>query len=612
MAQEGNFRDHGVAVPRSRARGVAATVDGAGKPILLIWLADHRGTRSLLLVDAVTGTSESFPVPNTKGDSPYAFLLSSRNRLYAHFDNQFIEFDPAARAFTCIRPSQGYTAMWLTEDAQGRVWSATYPKCMLTCWDPATQTLTDRGELNRETWPQYPRSLAVDASGWVYVGSGNVTSLLVGFDPATGEIRKLGDPADRKPGAGIVFLGRDGVVYGAPHSSGPWQAWREGKGTPIEGRPTVAQAPIGHGSQESVIAAFPDGRRVTHIDVPGKWAEIRTPETGEVKRVRFDYESEGAHLLGVVNGPDGRLYGSSGHPLYIYAFDPKTGAFESFPLTGENGHLNAMVTARGKLYGALYGGGILWEYDPAQPWDYAPGRAVNPRRLADGSSVIGRPHALIAHPDGRHLVMTGTPGYGLTGGGMMIYDFDTGEANLLGAADLIPEQSTLSVIALPDGNLLCGSSDRAGTGGAVTATEAALYILDWATRKVVWREVILPGCRALNDLILGPDGLVYGLGEGARFFVFDPTARRVVHQEKMDAYGKDAGSQAPRVLALGPDRTIYALFSAAVVRIEPGTFRHSAIARPPKRISAGIAIHDGRLYFSDGGSHICSVALPPR
>ena len=57
------FADHGVAAPVSRSRGAAATVDGQGNRLVVIWLADHRGCTSLLVVDATTGTSEQVAVP---------------------------------------------------------------------------------------------------------------------------------------------------------------------------------------------------------------------------------------------------------------------------------------------------------------------------------------------------------------------------------------------------------------------------------------------------------------------------------------------------------------------------------------------------------------------
>ena len=93
------FIDHGVATPISNHRGTVATVDGNGRPVVLAWLMDHRSCYSLLMVDALTGEAEQFPTPQV-GDSPFASVLSSRNRFYTHFGSTFLEFDPVKREIT--------------------------------------------------------------------------------------------------------------------------------------------------------------------------------------------------------------------------------------------------------------------------------------------------------------------------------------------------------------------------------------------------------------------------------------------------------------------------------------------------------------------------------
>jgi streptogramin lyase len=82
------------------------------------------------------------------------------------------------------------------------------------------------------------------------------------------------------------------------------------------------------------------------------------------------------------------------------------------------------------------------------------------------------------------------------------------------------------------------------------------------------------------------------------FFVFDPKTQKVVHQEKPTEFGELTGGQGPRVMLLGPDGNIYAYFSKAIVRIEPGTFKLQRLAVPPVTISVGIVLREGRLYFA--------------
>ena len=61
------FLHHGVATPVSNHRGTVATVDGAGKPVVLVWLFDHPGGYALLVIDAETGKAEQFPIPFPPG-----------------------------------------------------------------------------------------------------------------------------------------------------------------------------------------------------------------------------------------------------------------------------------------------------------------------------------------------------------------------------------------------------------------------------------------------------------------------------------------------------------------------------------------------------------------
>jgi hypothetical protein len=58
----------------------------------------------------------------------------------------------------------------------------------------------------------------------------------------------------------------------------------------------------------------------------------------------------------------------------------------------------------------------------------------------------------------------------------------------------------------------------------------------------------------------------------------------------------------------GPDGYLYALFREAVVRIDPETRAHEAIARSDVPITTGIALLQNRLYFGCGPQlYSCSI-----
>ncbi len=82
------------------------------------------------------------------------------------------------------------------------------------------------------------------------------------------------------------------------------------------------------------------------------------------------------------------------------------------------------------------------------------------------------------------MVLAGTPDYGLTGGGLLFWDSEKKQSALLTHNDVLQWQSTMSLVALPNGELLGGTTTAPGTGGERKATQAELYIMDMKTKKV--------------------------------------------------------------------------------------------------------------------------------
>jgi hypothetical protein len=604
-----DFVDYGVAADVARSRGATATIDGDGNRVVLIWMSDQRGTTALLVVDAVTGETESVSFERPLHDSPFAVLHSSKDKFYSQFANRFYEFDPLTRSFTFIGDTPSRCAMSMTEDDDGVIWAGLFPDSHLVSFNPESRELVDHGSLNQESWRQYPRALAYDEAGWIYAGIGNTAGQVVGYNSATGEIRKYIAEDQRGHGRGVVFTGTDGQVY----ATGPGWSWHilhNGEPTALEAeRPPVSAKPIKTGAQESVFKDFPDGSRIVTLNVPERHLKMEDAD-GTVRDVAFDYQSEGAGILSIHKGPDGALYGSTGHPLRLYRLDPLTGELSNHGLKGYLGHLNAMASQRGIVFGARYGGGALHGYDISKPWQDRDEDDPNPRLYGQSAPDINRPHVLLAHPDGRHLIMGGTPGYGRTGGGMFIYDLEADAGQVLSHDELLENLSVYSLVALPDGNLVGGTTIAPGTGGAVKAEQAELFIFDFDSRTVVWREPIIPGVASIADLLIGPDGLIYGMAAGSKFFVFDAESRTVVHREQLaEVYGELAGAQAPRIMTLGPDENIYVLFREAIVRIQPGSFEHTKLADSPVSIRAGVELIEGRLYFTSG-SHVWSYKVP--
>ncbi len=604
------FFDHGVATPSSCHRGAVATADGQARPVFLAWLMDHRGCYALLCVDVDSGKAEQHRVPFPLGDSPFASILSSRGKFYSHFGSHFVEFDPAKRAFTLCRKTAPQMAMSMTEDRHGVIWSATYPQSGLVSFDPKSGEFSDYGHLYKQNWAQYPRSVAADDAGWVYLAVGSTACQVLAFESASRQARPLVPEDQRTHGYPTVFAGTDGRVYGQRNAAerDSWLVLHRGKAAPVGQRPKFTARPMIAGSQGLYHAEFPDGRRVREFDLVEQVLAVEDPKAKSRKTVRFECQSEGAHVMAVAAAPNGTICGGSAFPMRFFSYDPRRDAWVRHPAFGQ---WNTIGRQGDQFFVGAYSGGHLLQWDPAAPWvdTVEGGKDCNPRVLAQCSPTIIRPARLLAHPDGRTIVVGGTPAYGMTGGGLLFWDRSRGERVLLTHEQVVPQQATMSLVALTGGKLLGGTTTSPGTGGERKARQAELYVLDEATRRIEWHAPVL-AVQDYTDLCLGPDGLVWGFADRTIFFVFDPTTRKVVHQQSIAReFAATVSHQGPRVFVRGPKDEVYALFVRAIARIEPRGWGIKLLARSPVSVDAGGDYHEGRIWFANG-SHLCSYRLP--
>jgi len=605
------FQHHGVATPVSNHRGIVATVDGEGRNVALVWLFDHRGGYALLMIDADTGKSSEIPMPFPPGgDCPYSSILSSGNKYYTHFNSYFCEFDPVKRAFTFSQKTTPNMAMGMTEDDHGVIWSVTYPQSGVVSFNPKTREFKDYGHVYKQNWAQYQRYVAADDAGWVYFGIGSTASQVIAFDPKTGTAKPMLPEKERVTGSGYVYRDLDGKVYGHNGATNaPWYEFHQGEGKVIGKRDQQSPKPIITSSQSLFHRQFPDGRRLSRCDTVERVLVIENPKTKESKETKFDYTSEGAHIMGVATAPNGTICGGTAFPMRFFSYDPKADRWINVESYGQ---WNTVARQGGRFFVGGYGHGFLLEWDPAKPLvPTVKGKeGGNPQFLADCEPTINRPHKLLAHPDGKTLVLAGTPGYGYTGGGLLFWNRETRDRVLIEHTAIIPEHSTMSLVALPEGKLLGGTTTSPGTGGEKKVTEAELYLMDMATKRLDWHHVVFLGVQAYTDMLLGPNGLVYGFADRRRFFVFDTANRKVVHEESTEAkFGPTTSQQGPRVFVMDLDKRIYILFVKGIARLDPATYAITMLAESPVPIGLGGDYLDGRIYFGSG-SHLYSYTVP--
>lgn len=603
------FFDHGVATPNSNHRGTVATIDGNGRNVVLVWLFDHRGGYALLMIDTETGKSEQFPMPFPAGDAVYSSILSSKNKFYTLFNSNFVEFDPVKRAFTFHKKSMPAMAMAMTEDDQGVIWSITYPNSGVVSFNPTTREFRDYGYVYRQNWRQYQRNMAADDAGWIYYSIGNTASQIIAFNQVTGQAKPMLTESERKRGSAFVYRDLDGRVYGKPLQSSKedWYEFYKGNGRKIGKHNLINPKSFITGSQALFHRDFPDGKKIKNLDLMNRKLVVEDPKTNTEKEVSFDYSSDGAIIMGVATSPDGTIVGGTTFPMRFFNYNPKTDKLINLEAIGQ---FNALASQGNRMYFGVYPLGALLEWNPSMPWiKTEKGTNTNPLFLASSSLLTHRPHRVLAYSDSNTIIMSGTPEYGYTGGGLLFWDRKKKTQTLLQDSAIILDQSTMSMIALTGGKFLGGTTTVPGTGGEKKATEAELYIMDVDSKRLEWHKAPLTGVQSYSDMCLGQDGLVYGITDLKKIFVFDPVKRVIVYQQDVEAsFGRTASDQSPRIFVFGPNKEIFILFIKGIVRIEPGSFKMTMVAESPVPINTGGDYLDGRIYFVSG-SHLCSYKL---
>ena len=607
-AAPAGFRDLGVAVPITESRGLAVFKDAADRNLALILTMDESERGYLLIVDIDRGKVDQVFYPEGVKKAPaYASMVSKKGRFYIGSGSQLLEFDIVNRRFLYHGipdpRAKDIIGEAIAEGPDGLIYVGTHPDCHLISFNPDTKAIKDHGQMDPKE--EYPTYLIFDSTGWLYAGIGTARCNIVAFNPKTGELRRILDENERKQGTAAVFLGSDGKAYGIANNQ--YYRMFQGKSEKIEEAVAAKKASTGAIDWRKESVKLADGRGVK-LDLRNAYIEVST-DGSKTSRMPIKFKSGGAQVTSLIVGPDGYIYGSSAHPMHLFRYYALTDQLNDLGPVNRvgGGNFSAMAVQGQYLAAASYPYGIFHIFNTKEPFNGGYSSPPNPWEAAIWSRDIARPRACIPHPDGRTVLMAGFGSYGFTGGGLGMYDLLARKATLITQADLIPGESTISMRILPNGDVIGGTSIEAPGGGHVSAAQATLYILDWKTRKLVFKTHPLPGMREIISLEIGPDGLVYGLGSGSKFFVFDPNTRRVVHRNNLDIsrYG-----DVPRQALVIADGELYAAMTKTLIRVEPKTFQLTKIINMPPGVTTAAVYAVGRLYFACG-AHLWSYDLKP-
>ncbi|MFP3905131.1 MAG: hypothetical protein ACLFWB_12875 [Armatimonadota bacterium] len=617
---DNGFRDHGPFSHAARCYGMVCSEDAAGDPVVLAWLFDHRGAYALAVIDAWTGEIEEIPRPMS-GRNHYASVLGSNGRYYTYFGSHFLEFDPQKREFTVVQEGPPLTARSMTEDDDGVIWAALSFDSYVVSYDPKTGEFRNWGKLHDHPSLQFPGQIQADDRGWIYIAIGLAVRQIFMLNPDTGEVSRAIEEDEVMPleetRIGMrLYRDRNGKVYARTPADGnprQWYLLYDGQAAKLDVEPEIDEKPIIAGHQGLKHRDLPNGERVKELDLVEGRLVVENPETGETREMEFQTSAEGHVGMGVAAAPDGTLAGGTYIPHRFFNYDPQA---DTWVRHDSPKQWNAVTSTDDMFYVATYAHGDLLQWDPSREWtEPATGDPnSNPRflvRNSDANRQAQRPYTLLAHPDGRQIIYGGMPGYGSTGGGLVFYDRHSEAVEVIPHEDLLPWHCIASLEALPHGTIVGGSSIQPARGGVQKADVAELFLMDSESRKLLWHDTLLDGAERYCDLHVGPEGVVFGIADRTRLFVFDPAQRAIVHEVNVEPeFGETVHAQAPRIFIQTPDGRIFLLFKNGIVQLDPETYELRKTAEAPRDLYNGGAYLGGRLYFG-AGVHLYSWEVPP-
>ena len=165
----------------------------------------------------------------------------------------------------------------------------------------------------------------------------------------------------------------------------------------------------------------------------------------------------------------------------------------------------------------------------------------------------------------------------------------------------------MSLVALPDGSLLGGSTTDPGTGGERKAEEAELYLMDPGNQAGPLARGRFPRCAIVHGSLSrsGRPGL-RGCGQGTLLRVRSRIRGKTLRSERtVESYGLTARQQGPRVFVTTPAGSVYMLFVKGIVRVDPSDHSLALLAASPVPVGFGGDWLNGRIYFGSG-SHVYS------
>ncbi|SEE86898.1 carbohydrate binding domain-containing protein [Ruania alba] len=582
---------------------------------------------TLVVAETMTGEIvRTFPLDGVSGSRYIARSTDGKIYFVTTGTNSLWVYDPEiadVRRIGLINPDDPNTTVgWsLTEGANGSMYIGTYSQGRLYHYDPADDSITDMGQI--DPTQGYIHSLAYDHErGNLYVGAGGNKGQIYKVEPDGTTTALLSE--ERTPGAtehsfvtSFTFSGdrlfarterSQLIVITADDEIEYWQGGdKEAFGYHVSERPDAPGRYIFTFSgtfweYDSATATTSDlGIAVNGSLNDSTWTQLDDPAwpgwtmlaatSGGVIRLNLETGTSDAdpvdflnpvRIQQIFNGPDS-MY-ASGYMRGLTPFDSMTGEAGE---THQSGQYEAAAVRDDTLLLAAYGNARLLEYDPAA--------GDSPREIFTlVDELQDRPR--MDYDPGTDRVFMGTVAhYGHNQGALAVHDFATGETEVF-TDEIVTDQSIISVLHHDGlvylGTTLDGALDAPDSG----QTDAHFIVWDPDTEQVVQDIVPVAGDEGVTGLIVGPDGLIWGVSEDT-VFRYDPQSQEMASSEAMLGHRYGGGTVWTYAqLAVGADGNVYGTNRSSLFRIDPDTMEYSLVVNTP--VDNLTVDGAGNLYFS--------------
>lgn len=606
-ASEGQLIDHGpmadVAFPIFGG-GVSVVSENDERlfisPVWTGW--DENGNRGSAFLNVNLDTGQASLTESFFGRSAFGSFLGIDNLLYFTQGSYLVSYDPNTHNVNKIDHIPDEFPFWFSSDDKGRIYFIMFPNAELMRYSPDSGILENFGVMSEEDWPQYGQ-ISIDDKGWVYISIRHVQANIIGFNPSTGERRYYLEGHERKHTNQVSHhRAVNGNVYIRFDIDDQWRRFNNGNMELLQ-RPHPHRLIYRNATRSPL--SFPDDSRIRHVNIPGR--QIRIEEVnGDVRTVEFDYEAKGARIY-TLWSYDNYIMGATGLPSLVFDFDANTLETRVHNTPGGILHINAVATLPTSMIGATYPSGAIYKLSISDA-KLSIDTYVNDESLRN---TIGRPSAAITHSDGKHILIAGRPARALPGGGLFILNINQGESKMLRHSDFPNGHAPRSLVELPCGNIILGTTVGVATGGAERlASEAKFIRLSWPDLNILDKWKPVPDIASWYDVYSVGDGTIIALSSNSMVYHLDPDAQSIIGSVDLSVLGDVAGSpglQTTKAIIQGfNEQEIYILMQKGLAMVDVNNLNMDIIAHNDSSIplSANPVLLDGSVYFGRGANLI--------